>query len=100
MTPLAVTSLHIEREQPFLEISVILERRFRLEGVRLLRQRSRWAVLLPGEEAGHPAFFRPLGSEATDLLKRRILEAFERIAGEPCAMPTRDSQTPNTRMQA
>jgi len=79
MNPIAVTSLHVERESPVIELSVVLERRFRLEGVHLLPGAAGWTVLLPGEETGGNALFRPLGNLATGSLKREILEAFRRL---------------------
>jgi hypothetical protein len=87
MNPVAVTSLHVERENPVIELSVVLGRRFRLEGVHLLPGSDDWTVLLPGEERGGTAFFRPLGSQATGSLKREILEAFRRIRPGAPRMP-------------
>lgn len=79
MTSIAITSLHVERDVPFIELSVVLERRFRLEGIRMCPDGSSWTVLLPGEEQGRNALFRPLGNQATGSLKQAILEAFRRI---------------------
>jgi hypothetical protein len=84
MTTVAVTSLHVERETPVIELSVILERRFRLEGVHLLPQANGWTVLLPGEEQGRTALFRPIGNLAVGTLKQEILEAFRKLrSGAP-----------------
>jgi hypothetical protein len=79
MSPSSITSLHVEKERPVIELSVVLERRFRLERVRLRPDDSGWTVLLPGEEEGHGALFRPLGATALGSLKREILEAFQKI---------------------
>ncbi len=89
MTSIAITSLHVERDVPFIELSVVLERRFRLEGIRMRPEGSGWTVLLPGEEQGRNALFRPLGNQATGSLKREILEAFRKLRpGAPRTMST------------
>jgi len=80
MNPIAVTSLHVERESPFIELSVVLERRFRLDGVRVMPDAKGWLVLLPGEDEGHHAFFRPLGAHALGALKEEILEAYRKLS--------------------
>lgn len=89
MNPMSVTSLHVERENPFIELSVVLERRFRLDGVRLMPDPQGWLVLLPGEDAGHGAFFRPLGANALGTLKQEILEAYRKLrSGVPRSLAT------------
>lgn len=79
MTPLSITSVHVERHVPVIELSVILDRRFRLDGIQVRRDGDGWAVLLPGEDQGRPALFRPLGNQAIGSLKRDILAAFRRL---------------------
>lgn len=88
MTSIAITSLHVERDTPFIELSVVLERRFRLEGIRMRPEGADWTVLLPGEDQGRNALFRPLGNQATGSLKQAILEAFRRTwTGAPRPSP-------------